>query len=128
LIQLVYLSVLVFIRVYVPVWQGAIVVCDRFAHDTLVEVMTDIDDSKLVSKTAGKMFLSLKPSFAFVVRLDVSAQTAFYRKNDVPHVRFLGTRRENYNVVSKQLGLLTINAENPFEVVHQDIMHIIGRL
>ena len=125
-IQLFDLTVLVFSRVYVPVWRGKAVVCDRFVHDTLAEVMTDIGDSTLLNKTAGKMYLSLKPSFASVVRLDVSAQTAFSRKNDVPDVRFLRVRRENYNVLSTQLNLQIVDAEQPFETVHQKLMQELG--
>ena len=109
-----------------PVWRGKAVVCDRFVHDTLAEVMTDIGDRTLLSKTAGKMYLSLKPSFAFVVRLDVSAQTAFSRKHDVPDVRFLRVRRENYDVLSSQLNLRIVDAEQPFETVHQSIMQDLG--
>ena len=124
-IQLIDLSVLVFIRVYLPVWQGTMVVCDRFVPDTLVEVMTDTDDPKLASKTAGKMFLALKPSFASIIRLDASSQTAFYRKNDVPDVSILRVKRCNYEVVSKQFNLRTVKTENSFEVVHRNIMKMV---
>ena len=121
-IQLADLLIIVLLKVYVPVWQHKIVVCDRFVHDTLVEVMTDINDKKLINKTVGKLFLSLKPSFAFVVRLDASSQTAYSRKTDVPKISFLSLRKENYDNVAKEMKIPTINTESAFELVHQSIM------
>ena len=125
-IQLFDLAALVLLRVYVPVWRGITVVCDRFVYDTLVELMADTNDGELYRKTVGKLVLGLKPTFAVVVRLNVEAQTAFNRKNDVPHVRFLRVRRENYETLSRQLNLATVNAEQPFDLVHQKIMERIG--
>lgn len=125
-IQLLDLAVLVFTRVYLPVWRGITVVCDRFIYDTLVELMADTNDNKLYKKTVGKLILSLKPKFALVIRLNVNAQTAFDRKNDVPDVRFLRVRRNNYQIISSQLKLETVDAEQPFDAVHQKIMQNIG--
>jgi thymidylate kinase len=125
-IQLLDLAVLVLLRVYLPVWRGSMVVCDRFVYDTLVEVMTDTNDPKLPEKAAGKMMLSLRPAAAVVVRLNVSAQTAFSRKNDVPDERFLRVRRDNYERLSSQLHLKTVNAEEPFQTVHRSLMENFG--
>jgi thymidylate kinase len=125
-IQLFDLSLIVFFRVYLPVWQGIIVVCDRFVPDTIVEVMTDIGDGNLISKTVGRLFAHLIPSFAVIIRLDVRAKTAFFRKTDVPDIRFLQIRRNNYDIISKRLCLSTLMAENSFDIVHKNIMQIIG--
>ncbi|MCW4010407.1 MAG: hypothetical protein NWF05_07280 [Candidatus Bathyarchaeota archaeon] len=121
-VQLFDLAVLVLTRVYLPVWRGIIVVCDRFVYDTLVELMTDTGNSNLPWRTAGKLMRSLNPSFSVVIRLNVDAQTAFERKNDVPDVRFLRLRRENYQIIGRQLNIKTVDAEQPFDVVHCQIM------
>jgi thymidylate kinase len=120
-IQLFDLAVLVLSRVYLPVWRGTTVVCDRFIYDTLVELMADTDDRELYRKTAGKLILSLKPAFALIIRLNVKAQMAFERKNDVPDVRFLRVRRDNYEIIGRQFKIKTINAEQPFDFVHHEI-------
>ncbi len=124
-LQLLDLTVLVLSRVYVPVWRGATVVCDRFVYDTLAELMADNQDPKLHKKLVGKAILSLKPASAIVVRLNVFSQTAFERRDDVPDERFLRIRRENYETLSRDLNLPTINAERPFEQVHADITNLL---
>ena len=118
-IQLLDLSLIVLLRVYLPVWRGIVVVCDRFVPDTIVEVMTDIRDATLTNKTVGKLFLSLIPPFAAIIRLDVTANTAFSRKKDVPDIRFLQVRRKNYDVISKRLCLRTVMAEDSFNIVQK---------
>lgn len=124
-LQLFDLAVLVFSRVRVPVWRGVTVVCDRFVYDTLAELMADNQDPKLHKRIVGKAILGLKPRSAVVVRLNVFSQTAFERRNDVPDERFLKIRRNNYETLSRDLKLQTVNAERPFEQVHQDITNLL---
>jgi thymidylate kinase len=121
-IQLFDLSVLVLFRVCVPVWRGTTVVCDRFVHDALVELTTDVGDKELYRKRIGRLILALKPSFVFIIRLNVNAQTAFARRNDVPDERFLRVRRDNYQIISSYLKIKTFDAELSFDSVHLGIM------
>jgi thymidylate kinase len=121
-LQLFDLTLLVLSRVYLPVQRGSTVVCDRFIYDTLAELMADNADPALHEKIVGKAILSLKPKTAIVLRLNVSSKTAFERRNDVPDERFLKIRRDNYETLSRDLNLTTVNAEQPFDFVHAEIL------
>ena len=120
-LQLFDLTILTLTKVYFPSIKGKNVVCDRFIYDTLVELMADTNDGALHKKTVGKLIISLKPKDAVVVRLDIDAEMAFSRRDDVPNLNFLKVRRQYYDVISKSLAVKTVDAAKPFEVVSSEI-------
>ena len=126
-LQLFDLTFLMLARVYLPAWRGITVVCDRFVYDTMVELMADTRDDKLHQRTVGKAIAALKPPFARVFRLSVNVETAFSRRDDVPDLRFLKVRSDNYQLITKAFNIQTIDAEQPFDTVQQNIMkHLKG--
>lgn len=121
-IQLVDLTILIPFRVYIPLWRGYRLVCDRFIPDILVEIMTDIRDKKLYDKLVGRLILKTVPRFAKTILLDVDESIASRRKLDIPSLKYLAYRRSNYISLSDLLGIPVIDARQSFMTVHGRIM------
>jgi len=124
-IQFLDLALFVFLQVYVSLLLEFTVVCDRFVYDILVEIMADINDTKLYEKLVGRLILRLKPRSTVVFFLDVNEKTALIRKQDIPNVRYLTCRRNNYCLISRDLNILTADAERPFNCVQK---HLVGQI
>jgi thymidylate kinase len=127
-IQLSDLIVFVGLRVYVPLWRGFTVVCDRFVHDILVEIMADVSDNKLYDKLVGRLILGLKPRSAAVFLLDVDEKTSLRRKQDIPNLTYLTRRRNSYQLITHHLGVPIVDAEQPFICVHKHLVEQINGL
>lgn len=111
-------------QVYVPIWLGFDVLCDRFIHDVLVDTMIDIDDLKLHKARVGQLMLKLVPSFSTIVMFDINERIASERKNDIPHLEYLVSRRRLYHELSSFLNIPIINTDKPFNSVHEDLLQM----
>jgi len=60
------------LRVYLPPWRNFTIVCDRFVHDILVEIMANVNDNQLHEKLVGLSILRLRPKSAMVFLLDAN--------------------------------------------------------
>jgi thymidylate kinase len=127
-IQFLDVAIFVVLWVYVPLMVGFTVVCDRFVPDILVELMIDVKDDKLHEKLVGRLILRMKPQSAIVFLLDVNEAIASRRKLDIPNLRYLTCRRNNYRKISHYLGIPSVDAEQPFIRVHQHIIKQIETL
>lgn len=121
-IQFLDIFIFVNLRVNLPLWGGFNVVCDRFVPDILVELMTDVNDDKLYKKLVGRLILRLMPRSLTVFLLDVDEKIAWLRKNDVPELRYLTRRRNEYRLISQDLKIPMVNAEGPFGFVQRYLL------
>lgn len=124
-VQFLDAAIFVNLRVRLPLWRGLTVVCDRFIPDILVELMTDINDDRLYEKIVGRLMLMLMPRSLIVVLMDVDEKTAWRRKNDVPELKFLSSRRRRYCMISHDLKIPRVNAEEPFVTVQKHLLSLI---
>jgi thymidylate kinase len=98
------------------VFTDQIVVMDRYVHDTLVNELAaqlDFDRSQLARATRAMARLLPRPSLAFLI--DLPPEIAFSRKDDVPHVDYLRTRREYYLQLAAEGRLEILDGEQPVE-------------
>jgi len=121
-IRLVDLMIFTLLRVYIALWQGFIVVCDRFVHDTLVETMVDTHSFNLHRKLVGRLILRLKPQCAEVFLLDIDEATALRRKKDIPHSGYLSLRRKSYRLIAAALRIPIVDTEMPYVLVHRNLV------
>jgi thymidylate kinase len=120
-VQFLDLALFVFLQVYVSLLFEYTVVCDRFVYDILVEIMADVNDNKLHHKLIGRLILRLKPRSAVVFLMDVDEMTAFRRRYDVPNLRYLTRRRNDFRLIAEHQNIPIINANQPFFLVHKEI-------
>ena len=116
------LVVLVSLLVNLPRTRGFAVVCDRFVHDNLVEIMIDIRDCNLHKKMVGKLILRLCPIQSKVFLLDVNEEFAFKRKFDLPNFNYLVKRRQMYKSMAEDLPIHIISADRSFSSVNKELV------
>lgn len=121
-VQFLDLAIFVILKIYMPLWHGFIVVCDRFIYDVLVALMVDIGDERLHKKLVGLLMLKLEPNLNVVFLLDANETVAFRRKHDLSNLNYLIRRRRNYHLIANQLHIPIVNAELPFSLVHKELI------
>lgn len=117
-IQLVDAVILLAFMVYIPIMRGSVLVCDRFLHDLLVDLMADTDSDDLHERMVGRLMLRLVPQGSLVFMLDVDEPTILMRKSDIPSMQYLRRRRQLYRLIASYLDLPSVDCSQPVDVVH----------
>jgi dTMP kinase len=109
-------------RLAPPRRRGAAVICDRYVHDTLIDIA--INFSAPPPALAGLMshpLLALfpKPSLAIVV--DIDPETGAARKSDGTPPAYLADRREYYVELARILNAPVVDGGRPVETVFDEV-------
>jgi dTMP kinase len=107
--------------VYIPMMSGVVLVCDRFLHDLIIDLMVDTGSSTLHKRMVGKLILHLVPRQSLVFVLDVDESIILMRKNDIPSMDYLRKRRKLYRLLAAYLDLPLLDCSQPFDVVHNTL-------
>lgn len=110
------------LKVKLPLLLGRSVVCDRYIHDTVVELALDLNYSKTQLKSImGKLSRFLpKPHSIFLI--DVPEEIAYQRKSDIPSIDFVRERRQAYLDIAKEYGITILDgSEDPIKL--QSLIH-----
>ncbi len=103
-----------YLRAWLPSRLGRVVVCDRFAYDTAVEMDASLPADARWSRLAIAALLNLAPRPRLAYVLDVSPDTAHKRKQDEPwHADLEGERRE-YLALAERYRLRVLSTEGSF--------------
>lgn len=100
-------------KVFMPMWRGEIIVCERFVLDMLVDLNIACGNNDLHRNLPGSLFLGLIPKSARVIILDLTAETARERRTDLLWDRRLEDRFLAYRILSKDLHLSIISSLLP---------------
>ena len=87
-------------KVTIPLLMGINVICDRYIYDTMVDLMVDSGNSLENVKKKINRFLFFIPKPNLVFFIDIPAETAFARKDDVPSIDYLVSRRNMYHTIA----------------------------
>lgn len=123
-IQFLDAAILVNLRIRRLLFRDLTIVCDRFIPDIMVELMNDVNDDHLHKKLVGRLMFRLMPPSMLLICLDGDEKAAWRRKNDVPGLEYLTTRRKKYRLISRYLGMALVNAERPYALVRKHIAAI----
>lgn len=93
------------IKVYIPMFFGISIVCDRFVYDTLIDTAVATKDHEIYKKPVGKLFLKLIPKNAHFVMLDLDKSTIFSRR---PELKDDLTFDERYALYQNFVNLFSI--------------------
>lgn len=109
------------IKVYIPMFFGISIVCDRFVYDTLVDVAVATRDHEIYKKPVGTLFLKLIPKNAHFVMLNLEKSIIFLRRPELKDDSTFDERYEIYrdfsgyfqicNVCNRNSSVLHINNE-----------------
>lgn len=113
------------IKVYIPMFFGISIVCDRFVYDTLIDVAVATKDHEIYKKTVGKLFLKLIPKNAHLVMLSLDKSTIFLRRPELKNDLTFDERYALYKDLSSQFN---IDIEENRGITSQVNCSIINRL
>jgi hypothetical protein len=120
------------VRARLPALFGRVVVCDRYAYDTAVEMDVSLPREARRSRQAIAAMLALAPRADVGYVLDVAPQTARARKPDEPwHLDLEGERRQ-YRLLAHRFGLRILANDGEFadgndRLVREVIMAFMAR-
>lgn len=103
-----------------------ILLLDRFALDTLSDLMVDTHRFDLHKNWVGKAFIKLLPANTNILVLSVLETTIRARKADTLFDPNITYRIKSFDVLSKDLKLNVINNNRPYNIVKKEIYNIIG--
>ena len=98
-----------FIDIRLPLIFGRSVVSDRYVYDVVVNLAVDLGYSNKASRSLlSKLSRWLpKPDIAFLI--DMSEETCYQRKTDVPSIEHLKWRRKIYLNIGKANGVVMLD-------------------
>lgn len=71
------------IRVYIPMFFGICIVCDRFVYDTLIDLAIATKSNEIHEKFVGKLFLTMIPKNGKFVMLSLEKPLIFLRRPEL---------------------------------------------
>lgn len=94
------------IKVYIPMFFGISIVCDRFVYDTLIDTAVATKDHEIYKKSAGKLFLKLIPKNGKFVMIFLEKSMIFLRR---PELKDDLTFDERYDLYQKFANLFALD-------------------
>ena len=102
-------------RIAIPLKLGENLICDRYIHDTIVDLTIDLNYPKEKAGVLLNRVMKLLPRPNLVFLVDVSEEIAYSRKNDIPAIDFLRERRSIYLKIGRQYKMLILNGHQEIE-------------
>jgi len=106
--------------------ENYILLMDRFAIDTLADLMVDTGRFDLHKKKVGKAFLNTIPRNTNILVLKVDEEEIRNRKKDTLYDAHLSKRIEVFNILSEDLSIKVIDNNRPQEIVQSEIFKELG--
>lgn len=100
-------------NIYIPLWRGKTIVCERFVLDMIVDLSVAILDCNFHQRYPGRLFLGLLPHQSRIFVLDLDAQTIRKRRPDLEEDRNLDNRLTLYRNLVNDLSLQTFSSRIP---------------
>lgn len=115
-----------FFKVYIPVFIfKRNIIYDRFIYDTMVDLMVSTG-IYIGESFSGKLFLSLIPRNSISILLITDVETLRQRRDDVMYDKALEQKIDRYHKLSEKFNIPVVDANQPVENVHKEILKKIG--
>ena len=100
-------------RIGLPLMLGERVICDRYIHDTVVDLAADLNysEAKVANMLRNALRLLPKPDIVFLI--DVPEEIAYQRKDDIPSIDFLRERKMIYLDIGKKCNMTILDSNKP---------------
>lgn len=100
-----------------------IILFDRFALDTLADIMVDTHQFDLHKKYIGKKFIELIPNESEIIVLKINEDLIRERKIDTKYDLNLTIKIKVYDILSNELKLYSVSNNESFKVVKDVIFN-----
>jgi hypothetical protein len=113
-------------KIYLPIFFGETIICERFVLDMLVDLSIALQDRSLSDHLPGKLFLDLIPGDAKIAVLDLDKDTICSRRPNLIFDHALTSRLESYRFLASHLKLPLIDSHQSKSTVLQEILNLIN--
>lgn len=113
-------------KVYLPLWLGKTIICERFVLDMLADLAVACHDTTLHYRLPGKLYAFLLPRKAKIVVLDLDADTIRQRRADLQSDRRLETRLTTYRQLAIDYALPVLSSRLAITELNQRLQEITG--
>lgn len=108
-------------RVYLPLWTGWTLVCDRFVLDMLVDLSVACQEDQFSTHLPGRLYENLIPKGSRIIWLDLNPTMIRHRRRDLVNDRRLNDRLSAFRLLARQFNLLRIDSAQPISKVNRQI-------
>ena len=105
--------------IYLPLWRGETVVCERFVLDMLVDLGVAAGEPEFYIQWPGRLYWRLLPQNALVFVLDLDVMTIRTRRADLTSDRRLADRVEAFRALALTRKLKMISSAPPVMEVNR---------
>jgi hypothetical protein len=111
--------------VYLPLWTGTTIVCERYVLDMLVDLSIatriGLHDSRVL-----RSLLRLVPSRTLIVGLTAPEHVVAHRRPGLQHDRKLGAKLSTYTEAFEAIVCPVISTVESVECVHEEIFRLVS--
>ncbi|MDH7508579.1 MAG: hypothetical protein QHH00_04180 [Methanomassiliicoccales archaeon] len=113
-------------KVYIPMkLLKKTVVCDRFIHDTLIDLAVSTGDKSVYNSKMGKLFIKLIPEDAKTFMLITDEDVLRERREDVMEDKTLEIKIDLYMRLAQQFKITMMEANLPIEEIQNTLLRAI---
>jgi thymidylate kinase len=112
-------------NVYLPLWQGKTIICERFVLDMLVDISLAFNKD-MHHTIVGKLFLHLLPVQTHIIILDLDVDTVRERRADLRLDKRLAERLAAFRRLSADLNLTECSSHMAIQDLNHVIQHCVG--
>ena len=109
-------------NIYIPLWMGKTIVCDRFAYDMLVDLTIAFADPGIRCKVPGRLFPLILPRDTKTVVLDLDVETIISRRPDLSTDRNLKDKLSLYREFARDFSLPLYSSRDPIQYLNERII------
>jgi hypothetical protein len=113
-------------RIYLPLWLGCVVVCERFVLDMLVDLAVAFDEPDLYARLPGRLYPLLIPCRSAVLCLDLDVPAIRARRPELQFDRCLPVRVEAFRRLAPACDVPTVSTAPPVEQVQAQVERLAG--
>lgn len=109
------------LRIYLPLWSGWTIVCERFTLDMLADLAVSFQDNRTCNRLPGRLFTRLLPPGSRTILLDLSPAVIKARREDLRSDRMLSERQQAFRTIGAECKLPLVSSERTIAQVNQQI-------
>jgi thymidylate kinase len=112
-------------KIYVPLWLGNTIVCERFVMDMLVDLAVAFDDGDIHLRLPGRLYMDLLPRDTVAILLDLDSGTIRERRADLRADRRLEACLQAFRSMATAYPVPVLSSRVSVEEVNQNIEEMI---
>ena len=114
-------------QVYVPLFKGKIVICDRYVSDMIADFVANFDyNSHQIRQLLKNPLLKLFPMPDKVFYIKIPASLGYKRKSDGTSLEYLLDREKIYDFLAKEMNMFVVDGTRDIEEIFKKIKAEIG--